>query len=183
MSSPALRAVPRLACLVTILRFTPGCAATLPPPQTHPRIAIVWRMPIGLDMVGKGDSAIYPDGEPDATIAAQLEGPIDGLVLVTTDSSGTPSGHQQWDTVVGQDPLPPIGGGFDGVGGDTWVLGVMEKDVMRNDPTGRVVLGPGKHSVLLTASSTGSFHAGQFFRVMVHHPGAPDWGGSPVVAW
>jgi len=148
-----------------------------------PGIAIVSHLPIGFDMVGKGDSAVHPDGEPDGTLAASLEGPIDGLILVTTDASGAPCCRQQWDTVVGQDPLPHIGSGFDGTGDSTWVLGVMEKNMLRNDPTGRIALGPGKHGVLLTASSTGFFHPGQFFRLMVHHPGAAEWGGSPVFGW
>jgi hypothetical protein len=148
-----------------------------------PGIVIVWHLLGAFDMVGKGDSAVHPDGEPDGTLAASLDGPIDGLILVTTDPSGAPCCHQQWDTIVGQDPLPHIGSGFDGAGESTWVLGVMEKDSMRNDPTGRIALGPGKHAVLLTASSSGFFHPGQSFRLLVHHPGAPEWGSSPVFGW
>jgi hypothetical protein len=148
-----------------------------------PGIVIVTHLPIGFDMVGAGDSAVHPDGQPEGTFAAQLEGPIDGLILVTTDAGGAPCCGQQWDTVVGQDPLPHIGSGFDGVGQSTWVLGVMEKKALVNDANGRVFLGPGKHAVLLGGNPSGYFNPGQHFRLLVHHPGAPEWGGSPVFVW
>ena len=102
---------------------------------------------------------------------------------VTTDAGGAPCCGQQWDTVVGQDPLPHIGSGFDGVGQSTWVLGVMEKKALVNDANGRVFLGPGKHAVLLGGNPSGYFNPGQHFRLLVHHPGAPEWGGSPVFVW
>jgi hypothetical protein len=148
-----------------------------------PGIVIVTHLPIGMDMVGSGDSAVQPDGQPDGTFAASLEGPIDGLILITTDAAGNPCCGQQWDTIVGKDPLPHIGSGFDGTGDATWVLGVLEKGGLRNDPSGRISLGPGKHGVMLAGSSNGYFKPGQRFRLLVHHPGAVDWGGGPVFVW
>jgi hypothetical protein len=148
-----------------------------------PGIVIVTHLPVGFDMVGRGDSAVHPDGEAEGTFAASLEGPIDGLILVTTDPDGKPCCGQQWDTLVGDDPLPHIGSGFDGAGSSTWVLGVMEKNQLRNDPNGRIALGPGKHGVLIGASNTGYFRPGQRFRLLVHHPGNPEWGGSPPFVW
>ncbi len=148
-----------------------------------PGIAIVTHLPIGFDMVGAGDSAVHPDGQPEGTFAASLEGPIDGLILVTTDASGAPCCGQQWDTLVGQDPLPHIGSAFNGVGESTWVLGVMEKKSLVNDANGRVFLGPGKHAVLIGGSPSGYFKPGQYFRLLVHHPGAGEWNGGPVFVW
>jgi hypothetical protein len=148
-----------------------------------PGIAIVSHLPIGFDMVGAGDQAVHPDGQPEGTFAASLEGPIDGLILVTTDAAGAPCCGQQWDTIVGQDPLPHIGSGFDGAGSSTWILGVLEKNHLVNDATGRVLLGPGKHGVLLGGSPSGFFKPGQHFRLLVHHPGAPEWNGGPVFLW
>jgi hypothetical protein len=134
-------------------------------------------------VVGSGDAAIGADGRPDGTFDADIEGPIDGLIMVTTDAAGAPCCGQQWDTVVGSDPLPNIGSAFNGAGGATWILGVWENGVVRNDPSGRVALGPGPHRVVLAASPSGYFRVGQHLRLYLHPTGAPGWTTSNVAMW
>jgi hypothetical protein len=170
----------------------PPVAAPIPPPQERPAppiargsrgAGLLGHSERVLDIVGSGDSAIGPDGRPDGTFDADLEGPIDGLILVTTDAAGAPCCGQQWDTVVGSDPLPNIGSGFNGAGGATLVLGVWENGVVRNDPSGRVALGPGPHRVVLAGSPSGYFRVSQHFRLYVHPTGAPAWTTSNVAMW
>lgn len=133
------------------------------------------------DFVGGGDQAFMPDGTEDGTISARIVGPVDGLILVTTDGAGIPAGGQQWDTIVLDDALPDIGTGFT-TGSQTWCLGV--DDAMGNklnDANGRINLGAGAHDVTLTAAPSGFFNAGQAFRLYARTGG--NWIAGPVFTW
>jgi hypothetical protein len=136
-----------------------------------------------VDLVGPGDQALGPDGSPDGALEAEIEGPIDGLILVTTNAAGVPCCGQQWDTIVGSDPLPNIGGKFNGPGAATWLLGVSENGALRNQPSGRVALGDGPHRVIVAGSQSGFFKEGQHFRLYVRRTGSSEWTASNVAAW
>lgn len=76
------------------------------------------------DRVGVGDSPA-PDGRPDATFTAQVAGTVSGLILTVCDDVGTHT-TAQWDTIVGQNPLPA--GFMHRLGAATWVLGVVNSE-------------------------------------------------------
>ena len=135
-----------------------------------------------VDLVSPGDVGITPDGATDGTFEMTVAGPIDGIILVTTDSGGAPASGQQWDTLVGADAVPSGLGFAFSSGGQTWVLGVFEGGVLKNDANGRVSLGPGSHALTLVASTSGYFVSGQHFRLYVHATGGA-WSGGPVVTW
>jgi hypothetical protein len=80
------------------------------------------------DRVSASDNPA-PDGRPDARFTAQIRGRVAGLILTICDDLGTHA-STQWDTVVGQDALPP--GFVHRLGTETWVLGVV-------DPQGRLL--------------------------------------------
>ncbi len=74
------------------------------------------------DRVSAGH-APTPDGHPDAALTIQVRGRVNGFVLTICEDTSTNTGTQ-WDTVVGQNPLPE---GFQHrLGADTWVLGVVD---------------------------------------------------------
>lgn len=133
------------------------------------------------DLVSPGDKGLTGDGSNDGTIVATVVGPVDGLILVTTDSNGNPAGGQQWDTLSGSDALPNIASGFT-LGSQTWVLGVFENGVLVNDSDARISLGAGVHALTLAASSSGFFNAGQHFRLYVRAIGG-SWTGGPTFQW
>ena len=69
---------PQQASVVVVGAPPPVVAVNVSGPviTISPGIAIVTHLPVGFDMVGAGDSAVHPDGQPEGTFAAQLEGPI-----------------------------------------------------------------------------------------------------------
>jgi hypothetical protein len=73
------------------------------------------------DKVSAGDNP-RPDGRPDAHFTAHVQGTISGLILTICDDLGNHTGTQ-WDTIVGQDPIPE--GFMNHLGAETWVLGVV----------------------------------------------------------
>jgi hypothetical protein len=135
-----------------------------------------------VDLVGPGDQNVTPDGRTDGTIAMRVVGPIDGLILVTTNAEGTPAGGQQWDTIVQDDPLPDIGSPFS-VGAQTWLLATYEGATMLNGSDGRIVVPEGIHDLTLAASPSGFFTAGQHFRLHARRLGSQEWYAGPVFTW
>jgi hypothetical protein len=134
-----------------------------------------------LDRVSSLDQGLAADGTADGTFALSVIGPIDGLLLITTNGSGMISGNSQWDTLVLGDAVPSIGNGFT-TGSQTWILGVYEGATRINDADGRVALGPGVHALTLYASDNGTQVSGQHFRA---HARATDgtWIAGPVMKW
>src|SRR5690349_15423236 len=59
---------------------------------------------VGDDRVSAGDLPT-PDGRRDAVFSVQVRGPIANLILTVCDDIGTHT-STQWDTIVGQDPMP-----------------------------------------------------------------------------
>lgn len=135
-----------------------------------------------VDLVSPGDVGISPDGTTDGTFEITVSGPIDGVILVTTDAAGNPANGQQWDTLSGADAIPTGLGFAFSSGSQTWVLGVFEGGVLQNDASGHVSLGAGPHALTLVASSSGYFVTGQHFRLYAHATGGA-WAGGPVVTW
>ena len=78
----------------------------------------------GGDKVSAGD-APHPDGHPDAHFTAHVQGAITALILTICEDEGNNTGTQ-WDTIVGQDPIPE--GFMHHLGAETWVLGVVGPD-------------------------------------------------------
>lgn len=134
-----------------------------------------------VDFVGPGDNATTPDGTPDGTMTVTVVGPIDGLILVTTDAAGAPAGGQQWDTLVGADPIPP---GFPfSVGSQTWLVGVYDGTTKLNDANGRISLPAGPRALTLVASPSGFFTTGQHFRLHARNATTGTWSAGPVFTW
>ncbi len=162
----------------TVDASPPDAGVDAGPPGTIPDSA---KAATQVDLVGAGDKNVAADGAVDATIKARLVGPVDGLILVTTNAAGTPAGGQQWDTITGADPLPDIGSPFSS-GGQTWVLGVFDANGAKlNDAEGRISLPAGVQDLTLAASDSGYFVAGQSFRLYARSGGT--WTAGPVFVW
>ncbi len=134
---------------------------------------------IGADRVSPADQGMVPDGKPDAHFGATAVGAFDALILVTT-MNGQPAGGQQWDTLVQQDPIPPLGFSFT-TGANTWVLGVCENGQRVNDHPCRVSLAPGTHVLDLVASNSGFFNPGTEYKLYGRLGTA--WLSSNVAVW
>jgi hypothetical protein len=131
------------------------------------------------DRVQPGDQGLAPDGQPDGELSATGAGAFDALILVTVDANGKPAFGQQWDTLVGQDPIPQ-GYAFQ-TGAQTWILGVWENGVRANDNQGRIALPAGPHTLALFAASSGFFNQGARFRLYGRTNGV--WISSNVAPW
>jgi hypothetical protein len=66
--------------------------------------------------------APHPDGHPDIHLTAHVQGDIRAFILTLCDDLGHHTGTQ-WDTIVGEDPIPD--GFLHHLGTETWVLGVV----------------------------------------------------------
>jgi len=136
-----------------------------------------------VDRVRTGDGAVSADGALDAAFVVSLYGEPVGIVLISCDAAGAPSGGQEWDTYVGTATIPAeVGAGFV-VGSSTWQLGVWEGAVPLNAGDGSLVPVPqGAHTLQLYAANSGFFVAGSHFRVVVELAGGQVlWG--PVVTY
>lgn len=135
-----------------------------------------------LDKVSGSDQGLAGDGTADGTFSIAVVGPIDGLILVSTNASGMTSGGSQWDTLVLTDPVPASIGGAFTTGSQTWLLGVYEGTTRVNDAAGRINRGAGVFSFTLYATNNGSQTNGQRYRVYAHAIGGA-WKPGPVVQW
>jgi hypothetical protein len=134
---------------------------------------------IGADRVSPADQGMTPDGKPDGHFTATAVGAFDALILVTT-SNGQPAYGQEWDTLVNQDPIPPLGFSFT-TGAMTWVLGVFENGQRVNDTQCRVSLAPGTHVLDLAASNSGFFNPGTEYKLYGRI--GTTWLSSNVAVW
>lgn len=76
----------------------------------------------GDDRVGADDDAAAADGEPDNVFKVTLEGEIEDLIVSVCSADNEPT-SSHWDTITGDDPIPPD---FSYTTGDqTWIVGVM----------------------------------------------------------
>lgn len=121
-----------------------------------------------VDKVSNKDGAIAPDGEKDGAVTLTVDGPIAGIVLVTTDKDGNPEGGQQWDTYTANQKVPAaIKAPYDD-GGPTWQLGVFENGKALNGANGALSTIPaGPHKLALYASDSGYFTKDNHFVVFV----------------
>ncbi len=134
---------------------------------------------VSADRVSPADQGIYPDGKDDGYFSATAVGAFDALILVTV-SQGQPAYGQQWDTLVLQDPIPPLGFAFS-TGDQTWVLGVWENGQLVSDSACRIALSPGTHTLQLVGSSSGYFVTGTHYRLYGRLNGT--WIMSNVAVW
>lgn len=116
-----------------------------------------------VDKVGAGDGAFKGDGVKDLVVDVEYDGAATALLLVTTDSSGTPNGEFTADTLVGGQALPAEVGANLNTGKHTAGLAVYEGDKLLNGKDGALgELKEGKHKLALHVSSkdaptTGSY--------------------------
>jgi hypothetical protein len=124
-----------------------------------------------VDKVKNQDGPIASDGKNDAAISLSVEGPIAGLVMLSTDKDGNPFGMQQWDTYVGDEKLPAAAKAPFPTGGTTWQLGVFEDGKPLNTTSGSLVpLGVGMHKLTLYAGDSGWFTKANHFVIFVERP-------------
>jgi hypothetical protein len=121
-----------------------------------------------LDRTSRRDGTVKSDGSLDQGFDVTIDGPCTALVLLETDVFGVPSGGQQWDTLVGQQPIPSAANGGFQSGSATWQLAVYEGDAatpLNKEDGSLVPLGSGKHVLHVYASDSGVFHSGSYFRI------------------
>ena len=123
-----------------------------------------------VDKVKSSDGPIETDGSNDGAISLSVDGPVRTLAVMTVDDSGKPTDNQQWDTTVGNKPLPKgFEAPFDTVE-STWQLGVFEGGALKNAADGTVSLPAGHHDLVLYMSDSGYFTHEHHFRVFVERP-------------
>jgi hypothetical protein len=117
-----------------------GCGASSREPKLSPCEAGEWTLDLAddsleLDLVGSSGDTV-PDGARDYVFETSIAGPIQALVLVTTDVDGATCCGQQWDTLVGDEPIPATIGSTYQQGAQTWVLGVEVDGALLNADDG-----------------------------------------------
>jgi hypothetical protein len=123
-----------------------------------------------VDKVKSSDGAIETDGSNDGAISLSVDGPVRTLAVMTVDESGKATDNQQWDTAVGDKPLPKAFEAPFETGESTWQLGVFEGGALKNAADGTVSLPPGHHDLVLYMSDSGYFTHEHHFRVLVERP-------------
>lgn len=127
------------AALLVVV-FASGCGASSREPTPSLCDSGEWRLELAddslaLDLVGSSGDTV-PDGAGDFVFETSIAGPIQALVLVTTDVDGATCCGQQWDTIVGDEPIPATIGSTYQQGSQTWVLGVEVDGVLLNTADG-----------------------------------------------
>lgn len=124
-----------------------------------------------VDKVKNGDGPIEKDGTNDGSMWLAIDGPVIGLIVLTTDKDGNPEGGQQWDTYVAGQKVPAAVKPPYEDGDATWQLGVFENGKALNDPKGGLApIGPGSHKLTLYAADSGYFTKEYHFIVIAERP-------------
>jgi hypothetical protein len=136
---------------------------------------------LGIDRVGYGDANLTPDGQADYVIDTVVRGPVTALILLGEDSPGVWDRLRgaEWDTIVGDTPLPPGLPNPETVGRDTDVVGVYEGDRLLNAADGSLSLPAGSHALRLYASQVGG--AAHYYRVVAQLPDGSTVSGDSVM--
>jgi hypothetical protein len=163
-----------LATIAVLACACGGVDVDDPEPAEPPGIAAfgVADDSLEVDRVAPQDDGIAPDGNVDGVFRATLHGPILNLRLVTADDSGQAEFGQEYDTLVGDEPIPPEFGSYYEQGAETWVLGVAEggASTLLNASDGSATLPVGTHELSLYGASIGFFGTGQLWRLSVELP-------------
>ena len=128
VNAPRIARSIALATLATVAVSASGCSAVqrrsnLPVTVTLDDVTFRTMTEAG-DKVSAGE-APHADGHNDMHLTAHVQGNITALILTICDDLGNHTGTQ-WDTIVGQDPIPD--GFLNHLGAETWVLGVVGAD-------------------------------------------------------
>jgi hypothetical protein len=168
---PSVRTVPVGAECGTLLgvRTRGGCQGeelvTLVADSQPVALPDVSSLSLTADSIGPNDGELTPNGQVDAIFDVPVQGPLSSLILVGVLADRTPLRGEQWDTLVGDQVIPP-GTGLGGTGGETRGLGVQEHGRWLNAADGSLTaLGPGRHDLVLYAEDGGEFLPGRYFLV------------------
>jgi hypothetical protein len=119
------------------------------------------------DKVSGNDGPITKDGSNDGSMWLAIDGPVIGLMVLTTDKDGNPEGGQQWDTYTAGQKVPAAAKPPYEDGDGTYQLGVWENGKAMNDAKGALVpIGGGSHKLSLYASDSGYFTKEHHFIVI-----------------
>ena len=114
-----------------------------------------------VDKVGSKDGELEPDGVADMVYEVDIEGPADGVFVISTDDRGNPNGELAADTLVGKEPLPSEVVGLGAFGKHTAGLGIFEKGKLLNASDGHLpALSPGPHALVVHLSTKDAPKAG-----------------------
>lgn len=121
---------------------------------------------IAADLTSSYDGRLQSDGVPDEALLVEASGAFVSLMLLTTDASGRPMGGQQWDTIVGNQPIPRETKSSYATGAQTWQLAVLADLQVQNAVDGSLrPLRTGPHSLTVYASGSRWFESGRYFRL------------------
>lgn len=140
---------------------------------------------LNVDRIGMKDGAATPDGNRDLVFTATVEGPVDALYLVTTDSKGAPVHGFRADTIAGGEDLPQqlAAAGQVDTGKLTVWIAVVEDNHFVNTDGGRLrPISKGSHDIKLYAPNTGTLRPGSHLRLYARGQGGAIVGG-PVVPY
>lgn len=130
---------------------TPTTSTTSAGPAPTPGTNIAWSPDNRkVDKIGKEDGAMKPDGQPDAVITADVQGPAKALFIASVTGKGEPTGDYQADTLVGAEE-PPVELSLAGANGkETSGLVAFENGKPLNAADGSLRdLGAGPHKLAL----------------------------------
>lgn len=105
-----------------------------------------------VDKIGTKDGAFKADGIKDAVFDVDYEGPATALLVASSDSSGTPTGEVNADTLVANQQLPPDVAANLNLGKDTAGIAVYEGDELLNAKDGSLNLPDGRHKITVYVS-------------------------------
>jgi hypothetical protein len=142
----------------------PGLAATAAPGATSaPAVAKMSgeirhlersKDHLRVDKVGSKDGDLAPDGVSDLVYDLDVEGPVEAILLISTDERGEPNGELAADTLVGKETVPEQVAGLGALGKHTAGLGVFERGKLLNESDGHLPpLSPGSHALVVHLST------------------------------
>lgn len=124
------------------------------------------------DKVSDRDGPLKPDGNPDVVLTLVETGPIRSILMLELNKDGKAESTGQWDTIVGEQPIPKAYGAAYEHGKEGWQLGVIEKGKVLNAADGTLTpIGDGAHTLDLHIENGGHFDgASRSFQVRIERP-------------
>jgi hypothetical protein len=145
---------------------TGGKATTAAPPVTTRITAFsVSNENLNVDIVGLRDGLLKPDGARDLAFTATVEGPFNGLFVVSCNAKGEPSYGLRADTLRSNEDIPTELAGVVDTGKMTVPMGVVEGGKFINGESGSAEAGAGVHQLKLYTPNTATLRAGSFVRL------------------
>jgi hypothetical protein len=152
-----------------VARPLPSASAAGP---RHEDVGPLVRLGFTEDRLSPNDAPLVPDGARDYAFRVRLAGEVAALALIASDAHGNPSTAEQWDTIVGDTPIPAVLHVPFKLGAETASLAVVDAGGTLLNPSVTMPLRV-FHDELVTiyaADPWGFFREGRAFTLLVLRP-------------